>query len=181
MQPPIIQAAPGSAVINLVTPAAPTACTVQPTTTDKYSVEQMEYILNKLKVLEGNQRTIDPSQFCIVTDIEIPKDFKVPDFEKYNGTANPFTHLQMYCSKMTAYLKNEKMMMYYFQESLISPAIKWYLNLDKKEVRTWNDLAIAFLKQYKHNVDFAPDKSSLKKLTINKNEDFGSFALRWRN
>jgi hypothetical protein len=141
----------------------------------------MEYILSKLKVLEGNQGTIDPSQFCIVTDVEIPKDFKVPDFEKYNGTTDPFTHLQMYCSKMGAYLKNEKMMMYYFQESLISPAIKWYLNLDKKDVRTWNDLANAFLKQYKHNADFAPDKSSLKKVTMNRNEDFRSFALRWRN
>jgi hypothetical protein len=178
MQPPVVQIPP---VGTVASPAIPTTCTIQPTATDKQSAEQMEYILSKLRVLEGSHGTIDPSQYCIVTDIEIPKDFKVPDFEKYKGTTDPLTHLQMYCSKMGAYLKNEKMMLYYFQESLTNPAIKWYLNLDKKEIRTWNDLANAFLKQYKHNTDFAPDKSSLKKLIMHRNEDFRTFALRWRN
>jgi hypothetical protein len=112
----------------------------------------MEYILSKLKVLEGNQGAIDPSQFCIVTDIEIPKDFKVPDFEKYNGTTDPFTHLQMYCSKMGAYLKNEKMMMYYFQESLISPAIKWYLNLDKKALARSFQVRTSFLSRLRYHL-----------------------------
>jgi hypothetical protein len=82
---------------------------------------------------------------------------------------------------MGPYMRDEKMMMYYFQESLKGPAMKWYLNLDKKKMHTWSDLASAFLKQYQHNADFAPDKSSLRKLSMNKNENFRSFALRWRN
>jgi TolA-binding protein len=44
--------------------------------------EQLEYILNKLNMLEGNQGAIDPAEYCIVTDFEIPRDFKVPDFSK---------------------------------------------------------------------------------------------------
>ena len=46
--------------------------------------EQLEYILNKLSSLEGGQGMIDPAEFCIITDLEIPKDFKIPDFPKYD-------------------------------------------------------------------------------------------------
>jgi hypothetical protein len=143
--------------------------------------EQLEYILNKLNTLEGNQGAIDPAEFCIVTDIEIPKDFKIPDFPKYDGTGDPKIHVYMYTSRMGAYLKNDKMMMYFFQESLKDSAIRWYLNLDKKEIKTWHDLANAFVRHYKHNIGCAPDKSSLRKLKMNKDEDFRTFALRWRN
>ena len=69
---------------------------------------------------------------------------------------------------MGPYLKNDKMMMYYFQESLKDSAIRWYLNLGKKEIRTWHDLANAFVRHYKHNIGCAPDKSSLRKLKMHK-------------
>jgi hypothetical protein len=143
--------------------------------------EQLEYILNKLNSLEGGQGIIDPAEFCIITDLDIPKDFKIPDFPKYDGTGDPKVHVYMYTSRMGAYLKNDKMMMYYFQESLKDSAIRWYLNLDKKEIRSWHDLANAFVRHYKHNIGCAPDKSSLKKLRMSKGEDFRTFALRWRN
>ena len=52
--------------------------------------EKVETILNRLNSLEGTRGTMDPAQFCIVTDLEIPKDFKVPDFvDKYDGTEDP--------------------------------------------------------------------------------------------
>ena len=39
----------------------------------------------------------------------------------------------------------------------------------------------SFLMHYQHNADLAPDKSSLRVLTPSKNENFRSFAQRWRN
>jgi negative regulator of sigma E activity len=60
-QPPTIQAPPVNAPINLTIPVTPTVATAQQTPIDKHSVEQMEYILSKLRVLEGSQGTIDPS------------------------------------------------------------------------------------------------------------------------
>ena len=121
---------------------------------------------------------INPAEFCIVTDLEIPKDFKTPDFTKYDGTGDPKVHVYVYTSRMGAYLKNDKLMMHYFQESLKDSAIRWYLNLDKKEIKTWHDLANAFVRHYKHNIGCAPDKSSLRKLKMSKDEDFRTFALR---
>jgi hypothetical protein len=163
--------------------AVPQAYAPQAATTGQSinQTEQMEYILNKLTILEGNQGAIDPAEFCIVTDLEIPRDFKIPDFSKYDGTGDPKVHVYMYTSRMGAYLKNDKLMMHYFQESLKDSAIRWYLNLDKKEIKTWHDLANAFVRHYKHNIGCAPDKSSLRKLKMSKDEDFRTFALRWRN
>jgi hypothetical protein len=143
--------------------------------------QQLEYILNKLNTLEGNQGMINPAEFCIITDLEVPKDFKIPDFPKYDGTGDPKVHVYMYTSRMGAYLKNDKLMIHYFQESLKDSAIRWYLNLDKKEIKTWHDLANAFVRHYKYNIGCAPDKSSLRKLKMGKDEDFRTFALRWRN
>lgn len=59
--------------------------------------------------------------------------------------------------------------------------MRWYLNLNKSEVRRWRDLADAFLTHYQHNADLAPDKSALRILTPNKGEKFRAFAQRWRN
>ena len=89
--------------------------------------------------------TIGPMQYCIVSDIEIPKDFKVPDFQKYDGTSDPQIHISIYYSKMGAYLRKEKMLMYFFQESLTGPAMRWYLNLNKHEIKIWENLIDAFL------------------------------------
>ena len=63
--------------------------------------------MNCLNSLEGAKMTIGLIKYGIVSDIEIPKDFKVLDFEKYNGTSDPQIHISMYYSKMGAYLKKE--------------------------------------------------------------------------
>ena len=43
----------------------------------------------------------------------IPK-FKVPDFGKYKGTTRSKNHLKMYCRKMGAYAKDEKLLIHFF-------------------------------------------------------------------
>jgi hypothetical protein len=67
---------------------------------------------------------------CLVSDVQVPHKFKVPDFEKYKGNSCPEEHLTMYVRRMSAYAKDDKVLIYFFQESLASPASKWYMNLD---------------------------------------------------
>ena len=67
------------------------------------------------------------------------------------------------------------------QDSLIGAALKWYMNLDRAEIRTFNDLREAFVQQYKFNVDMAPDRSDLQAMTQKDNETFREYAQRWRN
>ena len=53
---------------------------------------------------------------CLVPNIVIPPKFKVPDFDKYKGATCPKNHLKMYCRKMGAYTKDEKLLMHFSGE-----------------------------------------------------------------
>jgi len=70
------------------------------------------------------------AELCLEPNVVIPLEFKVPDFDKYKGTTCPKNHLKMYSRKMGAYSKNEKLLMYFFQESLSGETVSWYTNLE---------------------------------------------------
>ena len=53
----------------------------------------------------------------LVLDIIISPKFKVPDFDKFKGTTCLRNHMKLYCWKMGAYAKDEKLLMHFFQES----------------------------------------------------------------
>jgi len=103
----------------------------------------------------------DAYDLCLVSNIQIPHKFKVPDFEKYKGNSCPKDHLVMYARKMCTQADNHQVLIHYFQDSLTSVALKWYMNLDNTKIQTFNDLCEAFVQQYKYNVDMAPDRGDL--------------------
>jgi hypothetical protein len=116
-----------------------------------------------------------------VPDFRIPHKFKVPDFEKYKGNSCPKDQLTMYVRKMSTYAEDDKVLIYFFQESLANPASKWYINLDKTSIEKFQDLCDAFAQQYDYNVDMAPDRGDLQAETQREKETFKEYAHRWRN
>ena len=94
--------------------------------------EKFDHIEERLRAIERGEYSpiADMAELCLVPDVIIPLKFKVPDFDKYKGTACPKNHLKMYCWKMGAYTKDEKLLMHFFQESLARAAITWYTNLE---------------------------------------------------
>ena len=121
------------------------------------------------------------AELCLVPDVIIPPKFKVSDFDKYKGTTCPKNHLKMYCRKMGAYTKDEKLLMHFFQESLAGAVITWYTNLESSWVRSWKDLIISFIKQYQYNSDMAPDRMQLQNMCKREHESFKEYAQRWRD
>jgi len=94
--------------------------------------EKFDHIEKRLRAIEGDEdyAFANMVELCLVPDVNIPPKFKVPDFDKYKGTTYPKNHLKMYNRKMGAYSKNEKLLMHFFQESIIGSAITWYTNLE---------------------------------------------------
>ena len=121
------------------------------------------------------------AELCLVPVIVIPLKFKVPDFNKYKGTTCPKTHLKVYCWKMGAYSKDEKLLMHFFQESLIVAAVTWYTNLEPSRVHSRKDLMVAFIRQYRYNSDMAPDRMQLQNMCKREYESFKEYAWRWRD
>ncbi|RDX63825.1 hypothetical protein CR513_57707, partial [Mucuna pruriens] len=90
-------------------------------------------------------------------DIALPADFKTPKFEKYKGSSCPRVHLAI----------------------LMGTTLSWYVNLEKGQVKTWRDLAEAFVRQYRYNEDMAPDRSRLQNLSKKESERFKDYAQQW--
>ena len=68
---------------------------------------------------------VDASKMSLVPDLVLPPKFKVPTFDKYDGTKCPSTHLYMYCRKMTSHTNNNKLLIHCFQDSLTRFVTRW--------------------------------------------------------
>ncbi|RDY11568.1 hypothetical protein CR513_03760, partial [Mucuna pruriens] len=106
--------------------------------------ERLQFLEERLRAIEGigkyNFKALD---LCLVPDVIIPYKFN-------KGNPCPKNHLISYCRKMAAHTQDDKLLVHFFQESLMGPAYSVYLNLEKGQIKTWADLAKAFLRQYKY-------------------------------
>ena len=151
-----------------------------PATEERRKLDLLE---ERLRAVEGfgDYPFADMTDLCLVPDVVIPPKFKVPDFDKYKGTTCPKNHLKMYCRKMGAHSKDEKLLIHFFQDSLAGAAVVWYTNLEASRIRTWKDLITAFLRQYQYNSDMAPDRTQLQNMFKKEGETFKEYAQRWRD
>ncbi|RDX85813.1 hypothetical protein CR513_32936, partial [Mucuna pruriens] len=163
-------------------PNGPTIMTPAQTQKDHPEVdERWRFLEERLRIVEGTDKYgLDAADLCLVPDVVLPTDFKTPDFDKYKGSSCPRTHLAMYCRKMAAHIQDDKILVHCFQDSLSGAALSWYVNLERGRVRTWKDLAEAFLKQYRYNEDMAPDRSRLQNMAKKDHEGFKEYAQKWR-
>ena len=82
---------------------------------------------------------------------------------------------------MGAYSGDKKLLMHFFQESLVGAAVIWYTNLEASRILTWKDLITAFIRQYQYNTDIAPDRNQLQNMSKREHESFKEYAQRWRD
>ena len=125
--------------------------------------EKLDLIEERLRDVKGfgDYPFDDMTDLCLVPDIIILPKFKVSDFNRYKGTICPKNHLKMYCRKMGAYSRDEKLLMHFFQDSLARAAVIWYTNLEASRISSWKDLITTFIRQYQYNTDMAPDRTQL--------------------
>jgi hypothetical protein len=55
-------------------------------------------------------------------------------------------------------------------------ALSWYMHLERTQIHSWKDLADAFLKQYKYNIDLTPDRIELQSMSKTDLETFKEYA-----
>ncbi|RDX64284.1 hypothetical protein CR513_57176, partial [Mucuna pruriens] len=139
--------------------------------------ERWHSLEERLRVVEGGSSyELEVEDLCLVSDVGLLAKFKTPEFDKYKGSSCPKVHLAMYYRKMAAYIHNNKILIHCFQDSLTTATLGWYVNLERGRIKTWKDLAEAFLKQYKYNEDMAPDHSRLQGLAKKEQEGFKEYT-----
>ncbi|KAJ9135017.1 hypothetical protein P3X46_032241 [Hevea brasiliensis] len=122
--------------------------------------EKLSALEERLRAIEGLNMygSVDVASLRLVPDVVVPSKFKVPDFDKYTGNSDPRIHLATYIAKMSALTEDDRLLVHFFHENL----------------------ADAFLKQYKFNCDVAPTKRDLQNLVQRDRESFKEYAQRWR-
>ncbi|XP_016732056.1 uncharacterized protein [Gossypium hirsutum] len=141
-----------------------------------------KWLEEKFKAIENAEyhRGIDAKDLSLVPDLVLPPKFKMPEFKKYNGTSCPEAHITMFCRRMTGYINNDQLLIHCFQDSLIRSAARWYNQLSRANIHSWKDLAQAFMKQYRHVMDIAPDRIVLQNMEKKPSESFRQYTQRWR-
>ncbi|XP_052881220.1 uncharacterized protein LOC128289414 [Gossypium arboreum] len=144
--------------------------------------ERCKWLEEKFKALENadNRQGIDTKDLSLVPNLVLPHKFKMPEFEKYNRTTCPETHITMFCRQMTGYVNNDQLLIHYFQDILVGAAAKWYNQLSRARISSWRDLAQAFMQQYNHVTGMTPDRITLQNMEKKPNESFRQYAQRWR-
>jgi hypothetical protein len=130
--------------------------------------EQLRELAGELREVKANRGNVVSSKardLCLIFRLEIPKKFKMPDFDKYNGSSCPHSHDIRYVRKMANYADNHALMIHCFQDSLAEDAADWYTSLSKDNIHTFEELAAAFESHYEFNTRLKPNRDSLKSLS----------------
>lgn len=106
-------------------------------TDDHEAQEKYRSLEERLKAIEGTEAfsALSAKELSLVLDLVLPPKFKVPDFEKYDGTRCPKAHLVMFCQKMTGYVNEDQLLIHCFQDSLVGSALRWYNQLSREKIR----------------------------------------------
>lgn len=99
----------------------------------------------KVRQIQGLQ-TMSQVDIPVFLDFEMPNKFKMPKFEKYDGTTCPKAHLQIYHVRMAPYVKKLSLIMLAFQASLTGLALRWYIAKNINLLDTWEEVVEAFMK-----------------------------------
>ena len=112
------------------------------------NLDKISALEERLRAVEGNNliHLMIAAKVCLVPNIMVPNEFIVPEFIKYIKLECPYTHLRSYYNKMAEMIHNDKMLIYFFQDSLTGSALNWYMRLDNMRIKTWKDLIDVFLK-----------------------------------
>ncbi|RDX80845.1 hypothetical protein CR513_38548, partial [Mucuna pruriens] len=95
-----------------------------------------------LRAIEGGDKYgLEAVDLCLVSDVRLLTNFKTLEFDKYKGSSCPRVHLPIYCRKMATYIYDDKVLIHYFQDSLTTIALSWYVSLEWGRNKTWRDLA----------------------------------------
>ncbi|XP_048139588.1 uncharacterized protein LOC125316161 [Rhodamnia argentea] len=164
--------APSPALISQASPV-----TMGPSGEMAKLLAQME---QRIREVEGTHN-IPQVDFSAFSKVNVPEKFKMPDFEKYDGTSNPVQHVQMYQARMSKYVANGPLMIQTFQAGPKDAAMRWYTDYEIYSMENWEKVANAFIKHFSFNLDVLISREDLEQAEMKKGETIKQYATRWRN
>src|SRR4051812_34759398 len=149
---------------------------------DEHPDDKYKLLEERMKVMEIQKVPgLDFEELGLISGVVIPPKFKTPTFAKYDGVSCPKLHLRSYVRKIQPHTADKKLWIHFFQESLSGTQLEWYYQLESNNIRTWEDLVVAFYQQYQYNADLAPTRMQLQSMSMGPRESFKEYAQKWRD
>ncbi|XP_058185743.1 uncharacterized protein LOC131302968 [Rhododendron vialii] len=83
-----------------------------------------------------------------VMELLLPRKFKMPQLETFNGSADPLDHLETYKSLMHLQVVPDEMMCQAFQVALKGSARAWFNKLPPGSIRSFKELSTSFVSYF---------------------------------
>ncbi|XP_077249120.1 uncharacterized protein LOC143888555 [Tasmannia lanceolata] len=143
---------------------------------EKELVDKVEKLTQKVESIQvKGPKKINMSDFSL-----FPPKFRMSDFDKYDRTGCPWSHLRSFISNLEGYGLFPEQIAKVFPMSLTGVAKKWFLHLKPEELETLDEIANKFVEQLSMEEGIEVTKRDLNAIKEGPQETFTSFVRRWR-
>ena len=118
----------------------------------------------------------------VYDQIPYPSGYSIPKFRMFSGEGkdNPIQHLAHFRATCGNTGGDGVLLLRQFSQSLTGVAFEWYCSLEDDSIKTWDEMAEAFLDKFAVVIERVTI-ADLATLKPNKDELTSNFITRWRN
>lgn len=110
---------------------------------------------------------------------ELPKRFITPQFEAYDGLTDPVAHISHYQQSMALCRYKDPLMCRLFPSNLGEVMLRWFNQLKQGTIRSWSQMAEAFVARFITNSRRPKGMDSLITMKLGKSESIKDYATRF--
>ena len=124
-----------------------------------------------------------PFMESIVT-VELPRKFSPPEMKQYDGSTDLDDHVIHYKYKMmsTGFSPSqwEAGMCRCFGETLVGPALSWFVNLPYRSIMSYQELADNFVPHFASSCKLEKTSDDLNSIQQRRGESLRSYVVRFK-
>ncbi|KAL2472418.1 Ribonuclease H [Abeliophyllum distichum] len=117
--------------------------------------------------------------FLEIMAVPLPRDFKQPKMEKYDGSSDPVHHLRSFVDLMRLQTTPDAIMCKAFPPTLRQEARDWVATLSPKSIRTFDEFSKNFTTHFASSKRVKKTVISLMQLAQDKDELLKDFIARF--
>jgi hypothetical protein len=110
---------------------------------------------------------------------KLPPRYTAPGFEMYNGRTDPVAHIGHYHQRMALSWHNDALMCKLFSSSLGEVALRWFNQIDRGTISSWDQMAEAFVGRFITNSRRPKGMDALMTMKLGHNESIKNYTARY--
>ncbi|MQL70210.1 hypothetical protein Taro_002533 [Colocasia esculenta] len=161
---------------------SPPAQITPPTQSESIPRSEVEGLVRKL--LAESLSLSKPhslQNYCKLPNTYFPPGFKAPKYRKYNETSDPQYHLAGFTMDSHRWMYDRVLLVHLFQQSLEGEALRWFTSLPASDLVNFDIVSERFISHFSYMATQVPTLPDLVAERMKPDEDFVTFANRWRS